>query len=151
MYSFLESKTHETYGKFFGEIIDLLRRFSIELSPYLILIDFEYAAFNSIRDLFTNSEVRGCLFYFGQAIWRKLLNLGLKTMYTDDSNFRYCVNMITELSLIPIKDIDKGLDIIKRSFFYIMASECFIDYVENTWLTNNRLIFNLQIWSQHGV
>ncbi|KAG0437464.1 hypothetical protein DMUE_3669 [Dictyocoela muelleri] len=55
MYCFREGKTRDTYEKLFRKIIDLLRRFSIEFDLDFILIDFEYAAFNAIREIFPNS------------------------------------------------------------------------------------------------
>ncbi|KAG0437465.1 hypothetical protein DMUE_3670 [Dictyocoela muelleri] len=73
-------------------------------------------------------------------------------MYTEDSNFRDCVEMITALSLIPFEDIDEGWDIIKRSLLHTLWQvNALCDYVERKWLTNNRPLFNRQIWSQHGV
>ncbi|KAG0434496.1 hypothetical protein DMUE_5158 [Dictyocoela muelleri] len=73
-------------------------------------------------------------------------------MYTEDSNFRGCVEMIKALSLIPLEDIYEGWDIIKRSLLHTSWQvNVLCDYVERTWLTNNRTLLNHQIWSQHGV
>ncbi|KAG0425574.1 hypothetical protein DMUE_6019, partial [Dictyocoela muelleri] len=77
IYSFLESKTESTYMRMFSAITSSLSRYNIFLSPVNVQIDFEVAAFNAIKRKFPTSTVSGCLFHFGQCLWRKIVKLGL--------------------------------------------------------------------------
>ncbi|XP_052093609.1 uncharacterized protein LOC127729772 [Mytilus californianus] len=52
--------------------------------------DFEQGAWKAIRKEFPTSTIKGCAFHFGQAVWRKKQELGLKTTYTSrGAEYRY--------------------------------------------------------------
>ncbi|KAG0420600.1 hypothetical protein EQH57_0078 [Dictyocoela roeselum] len=152
LYCFLQNKTEETYNYLFSTIKEILSQRNISFNPSIVQIDFEYAAFNAIRAVFPIASVKGCFFHFGQAVWRKVVDLHLKTMYNESSNFRECVGMITALALIPLDDIDRGWSIIKSSLLYNSGQiDALFAYVENVWLLDTRPLFSREIWSQHGV
>ena len=46
---------------------------------------FEVAMHNVLRDIFTNSRILCCIFYLGQAWWRKIQVLGLSPQYKEDN------------------------------------------------------------------
>lgn len=113
LYCFLSSKTEETYVNVFNLIKTSLAAHSINFSPSVVQIDFKAAAYNAIRRCFPDAKIIGCYFHFGQAIWRRLQNLGLVTLYNTNSNFANIVEIISALALIPIEDIDNAWNIIK--------------------------------------
>ncbi|KAG0440468.1 hypothetical protein DMUE_1726 [Dictyocoela muelleri] len=152
MYCFLCGKTEEIYYLLFCRIKEVLLQKNIEFSPNTVQIDFEYAAYNAIKRVFPNINIKGCFFHFGQAIWRKVVDLGLKTMFNEDVNFKECVQTITSLALVPIEFIDESWRIIKEMLINnTWQSDLLFLYIEETWLVNNRPLFDRQIWSQHGV
>ncbi|CAG2200753.1 unnamed protein product [Mytilus edulis] len=52
--------------------------------------DFEQGAWKAIRKEFPTSTIKGCAFHFGQAVWCKTQELGLKTTYTSrGAEYRY--------------------------------------------------------------
>ena len=51
-----------------------------------IIVDFELAVHNVVRTLFPASSLKGCLFHFGQALRRKLQELGLSAKYGKEDN-----------------------------------------------------------------
>lgn len=53
----------------------------LNFSPSLIMVDFETAMHNAIRQALPQTSVRCCRFHFGQALWRR--DLGLTTTYED--------------------------------------------------------------------
>lgn len=152
IYCFLNRKTVETYTSMFARIRSTLLQHSIIFNPHTIQIDYEYAAYNAIRAEFPATTIKGCFFHFGQAIWRKLVDIGLKTFFNQDSNFRESVQMITSLALIPLDDIDEGWEIVKSSFLNpTWQVNQFLAYVEDVWLSRRRSLFGREIWSQCGV
>jgi hypothetical protein len=54
-----------------------------------VLVDFEIAAHNAIRQIFPGVVVTGCLFHFGQTLIKKMHAEGLKTKYL--TKFRPCI------------------------------------------------------------
>ncbi|KAG0427709.1 hypothetical protein DMUE_5884 [Dictyocoela muelleri] len=97
----------------FNAIISILSRYNIFLARVKILIDFEVATFIAIQRCFSNTEVSGCLFHFGQALWRKKTKLGLSARYNVYADFRESVEFVTALALIPVESIDEGWNYIQ--------------------------------------
>ncbi|RVD90514.1 hypothetical protein TUBRATIS_31300, partial [Tubulinosema ratisbonensis] len=64
-YILLKSKTESTYIHCFN----ILKKQTLK-SPKYIILDFEKALINSIKNVFTDSKVNLCLFHFGQSVWR---------------------------------------------------------------------------------
>ena len=50
-------------------------------SPEKFHIDFEAGMLKAIERVFPDSEVKGCLFHFTQAVWRKVQAVGLSQAY----------------------------------------------------------------------
>jgi len=49
------------------------------LSPDTVLTDFESAAIGAYQYHFPNIKVIGCFFHFGQSLYRKIVDIGLKS------------------------------------------------------------------------
>lgn len=50
-----------------------------------MVMDFEKAAWSAVAKVLPNVHVHGCAFHWGQAVWRKTQNLGLRSLYLQDS------------------------------------------------------------------
>lgn len=94
-YCFLEGKTENNYYVLFQIIIQILHNYNIVLNPNEIQIDFEYACFNAIKRTWPSVIVSGCYFHFGQAIFRKIINLGLKQEYNTNITLKILFNQLT--------------------------------------------------------
>ena len=53
------------------------------LKPIQVMIDFEIASKKAFEKVFLGILVKGCLFHFGQSLFRKFVALGLKSYYID--------------------------------------------------------------------
>ncbi|KAF9762440.1 hypothetical protein NGRA_2007 [Nosema granulosis] len=152
VYCFLKDKTEDTYDHLFTKIKEVFQEKDLGFPLPLFKIDFEYAAFNAINSSFPSAIRKGCFFHFAQAIWRKVVDLGLKPMYNNDRNFRESIGMITALAIILSAKIDEAWDLIKNTLSN--TSRQIIDifaYIEDVWLSDNRSLFAREIWSQNGV
>ena len=74
----------------------------------------------------------GCLFHFGQSVWRQIQAKGLAKKYQGEENFRLSVKKLLALAFVPINDIFTGFDLVAAEFDD--DSEEFIDYFEKTWI-----------------
>ncbi|KAG0437958.1 hypothetical protein DMUE_3385 [Dictyocoela muelleri] len=148
IYCFLESKTEDTYVKMLTAV---KYRLGLRLEPRKIQMDFEYAAFNTIRTVFLDTVISGCSFHFEQAIWRKINRLGLSTLYEECESFRNSVKSITSLALIPIDHIDHCWSyIVENCNVRSVTLNVFFEYVDTKWINPSRPLFNREIWSQYG-
>ena len=91
-----------------------------------VIVDFEYAIWQCLRQirdegLFREGfEVKGCLFHFCQAVYRRVTKLHLEHYYIHDSNIRGIIKMLMALPLLPLEDIrpqfeDLRVDILKST------------------------------------
>ena len=72
-----KSKTEVVYKEIFSTLTE---NYSM-LNPATVMFDHERAAINAFAQIFPISEIKGCFFYFGQAIWRHIQALGLQQRY----------------------------------------------------------------------
>lgn len=54
---------------------------NFELNPKIVLSDFEIAFMSAARDMFPNSNIKGCHFHLTQAIYMQVILKGLKYQY----------------------------------------------------------------------
>ncbi|XP_061178328.1 uncharacterized protein LOC133186965 [Saccostrea echinata] len=74
------------------------------------VVDFEKGAWKAIREEFPNTLIKGCAFHFGQAVWRKVQELGLRTTYTKrGAEYRY-IRSLMALPFLPSADIQPAFD-----------------------------------------
>lgn len=66
-----------------------------------MLTDFELTLQQALSICFPQAERKGCLFHFAQAIWRKVQNLGLQTLYKEDQSFKTFINKMIALAFVP--------------------------------------------------
>jgi hypothetical protein len=67
VYILLKNKTEELYCLAFLKLKELLK-----LNPKQCIMDFEKALKNSVSKCFPGCELHGCLFHYGQSLWRRI-------------------------------------------------------------------------------
>ena len=55
--------------------------------------DFEQGAIGAFTEEFPGIEVKGCHFHFTQAIWRRIQEIGLITVYKENEVLRMWLEM----------------------------------------------------------
>ncbi|XP_055998163.1 uncharacterized protein LOC125669439 isoform X2 [Ostrea edulis] len=71
------------------------------------VVDFEKA----IRNEFPNTIIKGCAFHFGQAVWRKVQELGLRTTYSKRGpEYRY-IRSLMALPFLPWRTSSQPLTV----------------------------------------
>jgi len=74
----------------------------------------------------------GCLFHFGQCVWRHVQNNGLSKKYQENDDFRSNIKKLIALAYLPLDDIIKGFDLVAAEFDD--DADDFLDYFEKTWI-----------------
>jgi hypothetical protein len=98
------------------------------------------------------SDVYGCNFHFGQAIWRKIQSLGLAYKYECNDEVRKIFLMILNLSFLAIDEIFEAFEYIKlcicNNNFQKMFKE-FLEYFVKYYLgsKNKSAVYKLEFCS----
>ena len=66
-----------------------------------IMMDFEMAAWRAAAHMMPEVECKGCAFHWGQAVWRKAQDIGLRQGYLEDNSTYTYVRKLMALSLLP--------------------------------------------------
>ena len=85
VYVLLPNKQERAYQ----QILDILKQqcltMGLNLSSAVIMLDFEVSAMNAFRTVLPTASIRCCRFHMGQAMHRKICDLGLASPYKDDA------------------------------------------------------------------
>uniref|UniRef100_H2XX57 MULE transposase domain-containing protein n=1 Tax=Ciona intestinalis TaxID=7719 RepID=H2XX57_CIOIN len=121
------------------------------LNPKSVLVDFEKASINALEEVFTASQIQGCLFHLSQSVFRKIQQLGLQQLYRSNSEISLKVKMLTALSFVPERDMAEALSAVLNNFPPELAS--LGEYFEETYIgraiPNGRRqpIFPISLWN----
>ena len=77
-----------------------------------MISDWELAERHAFQSQF-NMDLHGCLFHRGQAIWRKVQELGMSTAYIKESKVRFFVWHILAMAHVPLQDHPQAIQIIE--------------------------------------
>ena len=110
-YILMTNKTEKSYKRVLHELKTSALLIGFDLHPPIILTDFELAAINAYKFHFPRAEILGCFFHFGQCLYKKLVELGLKVQYSQDANLRKWVKMVISLALVPPEKVSDGFAI----------------------------------------
>ena len=149
VYGLLIGKSVSDYNHFFERIME-----EDDFNPHSILTDFESGTIKSIESLFLNVVhqgnndilsfitqwitstcilILGCLFHFGQCIWRNIQSHGLQNKDQADKSFHLSVKKLIPFAFVPIVDVIKAFELMAEDFIDDDTDE-FIDYFEKTWI-----------------
>jgi hypothetical protein len=101
-YILASNKKEQSYKVIFEKIKELTGH-----SPSNIITDFELAFMKILKLVYPNAHQTGCLFHFGQCIWRKIQSLGLSVMYNSDSKFKYAIRLFLNLAFVDSLNVYK--------------------------------------------
>lgn len=130
LYGLLPNKKSTTYEIFF----DLIKSQVPEFNPSVITTDFELGLMGAIQEIYPNTQSRGCLFHFSQAVWRQAKKHGLVKFKLFKPHVRRCI----ALSYLPIEYRNDAWLYILGECIEDPKTKSFNNYFEQTWLTNKK-------------
>lgn len=74
----------------------------------------------------------GCLFHFGQCVWRQVQSQGLQHRYVNDESFRLAVNKLIALAFVPVADVVQAYSSLLCDFD--QEADSLLDYFEKSWV-----------------
>ena len=123
------------------------------LNPNSIMVDFELAAIRAFQNTFLAATITGCMFHFGQCIWRKLQAEGFSERYRNEPDFAILVKQLLALAFVPPHYvIDLFEQLLEDPAYREIDVIC--DYMEDNFIGRLRRArrgpprFSIQLWSQ---
>lgn len=101
----MSSKSKLAYDEFFYELCHICCEWQIDLSPKRIISDFEVASVASAKFFFPSVDFKGCLFHFGQIIWRRVQHERLASKYGINEEFSLSIRKLKSLAFVPEGDV----------------------------------------------
>ena len=110
-----------------------------------------------MRELIPNIEVKGCLFHFTQAVYRKIGNIGLKHAYANDPGTRKLCRQLMALPILPKDHIVRAF--YKLTEFVVEADETaglhllkrLVEYMRTTWIGSAQFPPSSWCWYREAV
>lgn len=141
----MSGKRLKDYKAVFKAILEIL---PAEPNVSSFVVDFEAGIWKALRSVFNDPVIHGCAYHFTQALWRKVQELGLQTLYCKRDSVYKVVKKVLALQFLPHEDI--------REAFYELSSKVgvvgpvreFFNYVDETWLHHN--VWTVENWSVFG-
>jgi hypothetical protein len=108
------------------------------LQPISIMTDFEKSAINAFREVFPNSNQRGCFFHLSKCLWRRIQqNHEIVEKYASDSEFALNVRQLLALAFVPEPDVVSAFESLIESQYFDQNEtylQPIVDYFEDNWI-----------------
>ncbi|XP_029346170.1 uncharacterized protein LOC115034219 [Acyrthosiphon pisum] len=125
VFALLSSKSKQCYVRMLQDLQDYASENNIVLQPDYILTDFEQTAICAVKQKFTTSQSRLCLFHLGQSMWRKVQSVGLSIKYGEDEEFSLLVRHLLALAFLPPEKMPSAFTEIKEQLEIESARKIF--------------------------
>ena len=111
--------------------------------------DFELVAMNVFAEIFPNARVKGRLFHWAQAVWRNVVDRGLRQQFDQDEEIRKCVQQLIALPFVPTADVIDVFDQLSADAPEGRAIDSLFDYVERTFIRGRRgpARYGVEVWN----
>lgn len=116
VFAIMSSKSKEAYSELFYELCKCACNFNITLNPMRIVSDFEKASVAAAKMFFPSALYKGCLFHFGQIIWRRVQAEGCAKKYGTNEDFSIQIRMLKSLAFVPSDEIEFYYRELKKEF-----------------------------------
>ncbi|KAG0441625.1 hypothetical protein DMUE_0906 [Dictyocoela muelleri] len=133
VYFIMKTRSKSAYEKIFNFLKNKINDFNQKF----ITIDFEMAAYLTLKNTFPKSKIVGCFFHFTQLLFRRVQRLELVKLYKENIRIREVFRMIIALAFVPIHNVKCEYlklmiisKIIKNSFLSLHFGMTFILLLE---------------------
>ncbi|CAF2142131.1 unnamed protein product [Rotaria magnacalcarata] len=158
VFGLLPDRKKSTYQQLFQELKDVAVSMNRIWKSDRIISDFETSLIPAIFAEFPQTLHKGCYFHHIQSIYRRIQNLGLATVYSEDEEIRTCCRKLMALAFLPLDEVEssfynlRGINIpisgpVLQQYARDIAQqldECTNFRASNGWLDRFRTRYNIQ-------
>ena len=143
VFAILKNKTFDTYNFLFNKIKTLRSN----VSPLIIKTDFERASIDALSVNFPAARISGCLFHLGQAVQRKVGELGLKREYRLSGRCRKFVRALVGLSFVRQTHLTSTYNLLISSTDFPESLRPLYAYFFSTYIdVSNSICYPSSVW-----
>ena len=149
VYALLTARTQAIYERFLQEIVAL----KPDMNPVSLVVDFELASIRAFKHTYPELTVVGCMFHFGQCVWRRLQAEGLSGRYREEPDFALRCKCLLALAFVPPLEVIRIYDILIADVAY-RDLDAICDYMEDNFIGRERRgergepRFSINLWNQ---
>ncbi|MCP3664483.1 MAG: transposase [Gammaproteobacteria bacterium] len=130
VFALLQNKTQETYERLFQGLLSK----NPNLQPRTCMMDFEKAVSGAVSNVFPQATIAHCFFHLCQAVYRKVIEVGLKVRYGTDPDFALLARQLPALAFVPDGDIEEVFQTLEDDNHFPDELEEVISYFEATYI-----------------
>ncbi|XP_052102154.1 uncharacterized protein LOC127735816 [Mytilus californianus] len=97
LFVLMSRREKKDYKAVFTRLVELIPQHRVQA----FCLDFEAGAWSAVKSVFPTADIKGCAFHWGQAVMRKVANLGLKTAYSSDKAVNVFIKKVLALPYLP--------------------------------------------------
>ncbi|CAF4210512.1 unnamed protein product [Rotaria magnacalcarata] len=149
VFGLLPDRKKSTYQQLFQELKDVAVSMNRIWKSDRIISDFETSLIPAIFAEFPQTLHKGCYFHHIQSIYRRIQNLGLATVYSEDEEIRTCCRKLMALAFLPLDKVESSfynLRGIVNSRVKELLHQLFL-YHDDYWMNK----VPLEMWNVHGI
>ena len=138
VYCIMERKSKRAYLHVFESILNKLRDSGLRIHVQRVMCDFEKAVFRAIEIKLGNGvTIAGCFYHLSQAVWRRIQDLGLVTLYKENPNISLFCCMMLALAFLPIDEVIEGMNHLKTTV--PVELRALLEYFDVNWVSGPAL------------
>jgi hypothetical protein len=143
-FALMSSKRAKDYKAVLDTLLNLL---PVEPNVEEFVSDFEQAIWLAVRQSFNGRvKMSGCYFHWSQAVWRKLVDIGLGPAYRKKcSETRKICRRLMCLPFLPARKIVRVFNKLKQSAVGKVITLC--QYIYRTWISPLTAKWQPKTWS----
>ena len=116
VYAFMASKSEASYRELLQIVSDKCMNLGFQLDPTSVMLDFESAMMNAIRNFFgVHVVVKCCFFHLCQNTLKKIQALGLVDRYENDDEIKLFCGMLDALAFLPENLVQNGMQYLSQN------------------------------------
>ena len=143
IFAIMCGKRKQDYTEVFKAIDALLPTRNVQT----LTLDFEAAMWQAAIDVFPKVLPVGCCFYWSQAVWRKVQELGLQIAYISDKKTHGYIRQLMSLPYLPCDHIGPIFERLQEKAITKPLQEL-NGYISTTWFENP--LWPTSSWSVFG-
>lgn len=149
IFALLPDKSQRTYQRLFQLVKTRARLLGLEFQPPKLHSDYEQAIIRAARLEFPTSRMVGCMFHYGQCLWRKIQSMRGAEEYLNNPETRRYIRRCAALTFVPLHRLDEAWMDLQADAPDHPLCTAFSDYFVDTWLDDISSRFPRVLWNHH--